>query len=196
MGDIKFIPVRAARSIRIYVKPFGGVVVKYPARSSLSKAKNFLRTKHTWIKQARQRAQETERKSLAHHAQVPVIGKSEIRKELTNRLEALAEQYGFKYGKISLRNQSSRWGSCSTQNNISLNQKLFYVPDHLRDYVLVHELAHTQQKNHSASFWKIVFDIFGEQSTKQMRAELKNYDYLFYPPPPEMMGRSRFANKP
>lgn len=183
LGEITFIPVKKMRSMRIYIKPFKGVIVKYPDRTSTKKVLGFIQTKRSWIKQALKRAKIIEKQSIDHHTRYEHIQKSEIRAALTDRLERLAKEYDFNYNKVSLRNQSSRWGSCSAQDNISLNRKLYFLPDHLRDYVLVHELAHTLQKNHGPGFWSILHNIFGEVETLEMRKALKAYDYLFYPPP-------------
>lgn len=182
-GRIQFTAVHRLRSIRIFVQPFQGVIVKFPSGVSLKKAEAFLDSKRSWIRQALLRAQITEQKSRDHFASEGAFNKAEIRRSLTERLYALAQEYDFQYNKVSLRNQKSRWGSCSAQDNISLNQILFYLPNHLRDYVLVHELAHTREKNHSPKFWKILFDIYGKFETIRMRRELKAFDYLFYPPP-------------
>ena len=182
-GRIQFTAVHRLRSIRIFVQPFQGVIVKFPSGVSLKKAEAFLDSKRSWIRQALLRAQITEQKSRDHFASEGAFNKAEIRRSLTERLYALAQEYDFHYNKVSLRNQKSRWGSCSAQDNISLNQILFYLPNHLRDYVLVHELAHTREKNHSPEFWKILFDIYGKFETIRMRRELKTFDYLFYPPP-------------
>ncbi|NQV43160.1 MAG: M48 family metallopeptidase [Candidatus Marinimicrobia bacterium] len=149
----------------------------------MRKARIFLDSKRSWIRQAIHQAQFTEQKSMDHFASHGSVSKAEIRRSLTSRLYELAQEYDFQYKKVSLRNQKSRWGSCSAQDNISLNQNLFYLPDHLRDYVLIHELAHTREKNHSPKFWNILFDIYGELDTRGMRRELKTFDFLFYPPP-------------
>ena len=182
-GDIQFIKIRNARSIRLFVKPFEGVIVKFPHGISERKAISFIDSKNEWIRHALERAQFTEKESIEHYSRNIGVSNSTIRSSLTKRLDELALQYDFQYNKISLRDQKSRWGSCSAHNNISLNKKLYFLPDHLRDYVLIHELAHTRQKNHSPAFWKILFVIFGALETKQMRRGLKAFDYLFYPPP-------------
>ncbi len=140
-------------------------------------------SKRLWIRQAIQRAQITEQKSQDHILLHGSPGKTEIRRSLISRLNELAREHDFHFNKVSLRNQKSRWGSCSAQDNISLNQKLYFLPDHLRDYVLVHELAHTREKNHSPAFWNILFHIFGALETRGMRRELKTFDFLFYAPP-------------
>jgi len=72
------------------------------------------------------------------------------------RVSELAVKHGFKYQNISIRDQSSRWGSCSSQANLNFNWRLMLAPLFVLDYVIIHELAHTQQMNHSSAFWEIV----------------------------------------
>ena len=78
------------------------------------------------------------------------------RVELIPRLHELAAQHGLKVGHVSIRNQRSRWGSCACTGNIALNFRLVQMPVEVRDYVLVHELMHIRQQNHSRQFWKLV----------------------------------------
>ncbi len=95
----------------------------------------------------------------------------ESRRYLPDRVRELADRYGFKYGKLSFRNNISNWGSCSGEDNISLNIKLMKLPDVLIDYVILHELCHTIEKNHSDRFWALVKRVcpdYGE-SRKQLR---------------------------
>ena len=75
-------------------------------------------------------------------------------KRLVNRLDELCRQDGFRYNKVFVKNQKTRWGSCSAKNNINLNVNLVRLPDELIDYVLFHELVHTKIKNHSQLFWQ------------------------------------------
>lgn len=72
---------------------------------------------------------------------------------LPKRLKELADKHGFNYQHVSIKNTKTRWGSCSSTNNINLNLHLMRVPEHLIDYVLLHELVHTVVKNHSEKFW-------------------------------------------
>ena len=72
---------------------------------------------------------------------------------LEPRVNELALKHGFRFNKISIKNQKSLWGSCSFKNNINLNARLLRLPSDLRDYVIFHELVHTQIKNHSPLFW-------------------------------------------
>jgi predicted metal-dependent hydrolase len=75
---------------------------------------------------------------------------------LPKRLKELAGKHGFKYQNVSIKNASTRWGSCSSANNINLNLHLMRLPEHLIDYVLLHELAHTVVKNHGEKFWLLL----------------------------------------
>jgi predicted metal-dependent hydrolase len=78
------------------------------------------------------------------------------KRELPGRVMELARAHGFTVGKVSVRNQRSRWGSCSRRGTISLNWRLIQAPDFVRDYIIYHELAHLRHMNHSARFWSEV----------------------------------------
>jgi predicted metal-dependent hydrolase len=80
----------------------------------------------------------------------------EARKYLPPRVRELAAKHGFQFNRISIRNNRSRWGSCSAGNSINLNLHLMRLPDELIDYVLVHELVHTRHRNHSRQFWEML----------------------------------------
>ena len=76
---------------------------------------------------------------------------------LRNRVEELNSlSFGFRFNSVSLKSQSSRWGSCSAKGNINLNFKLLFAPKEIMDYVILHELAHIKEHNHSKAFWKLV----------------------------------------
>ena len=97
------------------------------------------------------------------------------RELVTERVEHFSKYYGSKYGitvgKISIRNQRSRWGSCSKNGNLNFNYKLLFLPAEARDYVIVHEICHIKEFNHAAAFWALV----EEQVTgwRTLRRELR-----------------------
>lgn len=78
----------------------------------------------------------------------------EAKHYLPERLDRIAQQFGFVYGDVSIKSMRSRWGSCTSQGNISLNCFLMQAPWELIDYVLLHELVHTKHMNHSSAFWQ------------------------------------------
>jgi predicted metal-dependent hydrolase len=81
-------------------------------------------------------------------------------KELPTRVAELAAQHGLTVRRVSVRDQRSRWGSCSARGVISLNWRLVQTPDFVRDYIIVHELMHLRQMNHSPQYWKLVYEAF------------------------------------
>ena len=104
--------------------------------------------------------------------------KIEAKEYLPNRVKELAEHNGFRFNKLTLKNIKSRWGSCSRKNNINLSVHLMRLPDHLIDYVILHELAHTMHHNHSARFWNALDSITGR--AKSLDKELRKYRIAIY----------------
>jgi hypothetical protein len=90
---------------------------------------------------------------------------AQARRELPPRLLELAREHGVDISRVLIRNQRSRWGSCSPKGVIALNYRLVLMPTEVRDYILVHELMHLRQANHSRRFWKLV-----EQACPAFRA--------------------------
>ncbi len=78
------------------------------------------------------------------------------RKVIEDRTKSISLEAGFKYNRVSIREQSTRWGSCSSERNLNFNWKLILAPPQVLDYVVVHELSHTVEMNHSKSFWNVV----------------------------------------
>ncbi|MBQ4647364.1 MAG: DUF45 domain-containing protein [Candidatus Gastranaerophilales bacterium] len=99
--------------------------------------------------------------------------KIEAKNYLPSRLDFLAKKYGFDYGKVALRNQKTRFGSCSYQNNINLNINLMNYDFDCIDYVLIHELCHTRIKNHSDKFWHEVEKYCPQYKTLRMKMRNK-----------------------
>lgn len=128
--------------------------VAVPRRTSFKSALEFVRAKKSWVIKHVARVKEYEQRKRAFGEVFQTIDKVEARKKITTRLAELAKQHDFTYKKVSIRNQRTRWGSCSAKGNISLNIKLVVLPPELFDYVILHELVHTHVPNHSRKFWQ------------------------------------------
>ena len=98
----------------------------------------------------------------------------EAKNHLPNRVHELASMHGLSYKKVKINNAKTRWGSCSSTNNINLTLQLMRLPNHLIDYVILHELAHTKVKNHSVTFWNFL-DTLTDYNAKKLDKELKAY---------------------
>ncbi|AJC72050.1 MAG: M48 family metallopeptidase [Thermococcus sp.] len=96
-----------------------------------------------------------------------------LREELLALLNSYAERMGVEPGKIYIRHQKSKWGSCSARGNLNFNVRLISLPRTLREYVVVHELAHLRHLNHSKAFWKLVGEFYPDY--KHARKELKKW---------------------
>lgn len=110
--------------------------------------------------------------------EIEKILRKQAKEYLPNRLEYFAKKYALNYKKVIIKNTKTRWGSCSYINNINLNLHLMRLPDILIDYVILHELAHTKEKNHKKDFWDLL-DVYTGDS-KALDKELKKYHIHIY----------------
>lgn len=99
--------------------------------------------------------------------------RTEAKAYLPDRVNHLAKKNNFSYNRVSVRNSKTRWGSCSAENNINLSLYLMRLPDHLIDYVILHELSHTRVKNHSPNFWQLLDQVSGNART--LDKEIKSF---------------------
>ena len=169
IGPVLFERSNRAKHLNISVKAPAKVRVAVPRGISFEKAKNFTHSKIGWISK---HLLQIQLKPKIHLFDRPV-DKQEAKKILEGRLRELADKFGFVYNKVSIRNQKTRWGSCSGKNNINLNMQLMNIPNHLIDYILLHELVHTIVKNHSPLFWTTLDGYVG--NAKAIDKELKKY---------------------
>ena len=105
-------------------------------------------------------------------AEVEALRK-EAKAVLPGRLAYLASQYGFTYNQVRIKHNSSNWGSCSELGNINLNLNLMRLPEHLRDYVMLHELCHLKYLNHGPEFHALLESVCPDH--KSLQKELKSY---------------------
>lgn len=165
------------RTIRITVGHTGEVVVSAPLYATPEIVDRFVKSKENWIK-----------KKLDYFKRHPIsperlflktlpkndfkIKKEQAKKFVLEKVKHFAKLYDFEFNKIYIRNQKSRWGSCSRDKNLSFNYKLIYLPEEVADYIIIHELCHTKELNHSKNFWNLVRDCL--PNYKEINKKLKN----------------------
>lgn len=163
-----------ARRITLSVRPSGETRLTYPRLVSRKRALEFLESRVEWVEQSRVRiAERTIPKPQYTTEQIEMM-RREAKTLLPERVAFWAQKFGFKYGRVSIRASRSKWGSCSGDNNISLSLFLMTLPEHLRDYVIIHELCHTVHHNHSAAFHALVDRCLG-CNEKNLRSELRRF---------------------
>lgn len=153
IGAVRFHRSRRARRVIITVSPTARVRVSVPRRTSFDKALEFVETKTKWIQKHLALIAQNEQRRQALGQSLRIVDRAVSGKKLTDRLHQLAGIHGFTCNRVTVRQQKTRWGSCSPKNTISLNIKLALLPQELSDYVILHELVHTRIHNHSRKFW-------------------------------------------
>lgn len=159
-SDRKTIAVEITRSC--------GVRVRAPRTMAQSDIDAFLLSRKDWIEKHLSRV----RREMAETPQYQILTTNEMRglvsaalKDIPQRVERFAPLVGVDYGRITIRNQRSRWGSCSAKGNLNFNCLLMLMPEEIRDYIVVHELCHRLEMNHSAVFWGHVERVLPEFRT-------------------------------
>ncbi len=173
VGRILFERSSRAKNINISVRPFRGVRVAVPSGVSFKKAGEFACSKKEWIQKHLAKMRQVEQNYQILSKNLNSINRADARKILVQRLDELANKHGFKYNWVFVRNQKTRWGSCSSKNNISLNAKLVKLPGKLMDYIILHELVHTRVKNHGKGFYAELGRLVTDR--KLLDSELKQY---------------------
>lgn len=153
-----FIKRSARKSLSLEIMPDGSLLARAPQRMPEREIWAFIREKEDWI-----RVHRGQRMERAADAAADPLSPDQIKELADVALRVLPERcryfagiMGVSYGRITIRNQKTRWGSCSSKGNLNFNCLLMLAPPEIRDYVVVHELAHRKEMNHSPRFWKEV----------------------------------------
>ncbi len=144
-----------ARDVRISINYQGCVVVTKPKRVPLVLIERIVQKRKEWILEKLAHVRELRAKQHLTHP-----GYRESKKEalrlVTARIAYFNVYYGYRIGRVSIRNQRTRWGSCSRRGNLNFNYRIAYLDPQLADYLIVHELCHLRELNHSENFWNLV----------------------------------------
>ncbi len=171
-----------ARRINITVRRDGSVWVTKPRRVSMREVERFVEKSARWIERAKARLTKLRRVSrIESSTEEYKKYKAAARTFVARRLEQFNKVYGFTYATISIRNQKSRWGSCSRSGNLSFNYRILFLPDHLADYILVHELCHVRELNHSKRFWDLVALTIPDHRLRRKALRTREYGLLIAP---------------
>jgi len=229
IGEVTIEKSSRSKQLRLSLRPFKGIKVTIPMRSSFADGERFVYQKIDWLKQNLSKIQKTENqvsvydtntvfKTRFHQLEIKPetienikirvgdgkisifyprtidVKDERVQKAVKNGIEAalriearhilphqvkqLAEKHGFTYNKVGITSAKTRWGSCSSNNSINLTLHLMRLPNHLIDYVILHELCHTKVKNHGTDFWALLDQVSG--NAKRLSKEMKNYSLKFY----------------
>lgn len=156
------------KTLAIQITPDGSVKVRAPRRCPKSTIENFLSAKESWILRHIQKAKEVspiEMKPLSAQERNRYI---KIARDIFSQKTAYyAAIMQVTYGRISIREQKTRWGSCSSEGNLNFNWRLIFAPEEVLNYIVVHELAHRREMNHSQAFYAVVKSVLPDYKKSQ-----------------------------
>lgn len=149
------------RSFAIEIGRDKKIKVRVPRRASKAQIEEMLKAKHDWILKTLDKIEQRNTAEAREYEEAEQLSSEEVKKlkkEARNHLASLteywAEKIGVSYGRISIRGQKTRWGSCSSKGNLNYNYLLILCPDDVIEYVVIHELCHRIYMNHSKRFWE------------------------------------------
>ncbi len=153
MSTLSYQLIRSRRkTISLQITPSGDVIVRCPNRMARAEVERFVRSKEPWI--------EKHLEKIASRPRLPALTPEEVaaladqaKRRIPERVAHFAPLAGVRCGRITIRSQRSRWGSCSAMGNLNFNCLLMLAPEEVLDYVVVHELCHRKEMNHSPRFW-------------------------------------------
>lgn len=163
------------RTMGLEVTADGQVKARVPNRTADAVVEKFVKERAGWIaekyllQKARQEKQKLAR-GTRDYEQNPALEaryRELARAVIGQRVSYFAAKMGVTYGRISIRDQKTRWGSCSGRGNLNFNWKLVLMPPEVLDYVVVHELAHRKQMNHSPLFWAEVGRVLPDYESRR-----------------------------
>ena len=183
IGEVLLVKRPGTARLRISVSPRRGVVVSMPWMLPYAIAEKFLLSKRQWVAAAleRQAGQMHRAAESGRTATVPDDPaelermREAARAALVPKLLSAAARYGFPFkGRVAIKNNVSNWGSCSSKGNINLNMRLILLPEHLQDYVILHELCHLRHQNHGPQFHALLDSLLGGRE-KELQRELHEW---------------------
>lgn len=204
IGAVSYVRNARARNLAIRINQRGEIRVTVPRFASQRQAERFFLSKQQWVlKRLNSLNTVNCSQTLPGEGEIiQVMGRSypvyrlhggdtieaaiwrilqkEALQYLPDRVSELSEKFGFKTSGLKIRKMRSRWGSCTARKSINLNSWLVMLPEHLSDYVILHELVHTRFPDHSNRFWEELDRVTGGGS-KKLRRELRSHQIMCFP---------------
>ena len=163
-----------ARRMRISIYPNALVVVTLPLKTKETLAEKFLKEKEDWLLKKILYFEKVKDNPVNRFNQKDYLKyKEEAERVIKNRVMFLNKEYGYLFKNIKIKNQKTIWGSCSKRGNLNFNYKILFLPEKIRDYIIIHELCHLKEMNHSSSFWKLVSKLCPDY--RETRKDLYSY---------------------
>ncbi len=175
IGEVLLEQSMRAKHMNLSIRPFRGIRVAVPKGVSFESAEAFARSKSQWVRKhlPKLKAIEDAAARRQNDSYDSHIDRKTGRQILVQRLNELSEKHALPYNRVFVKNQKTRWGSCSEKKNINLNINLVSLPDILMDYAIMHELVHTKELNHSSQFWDLLEKYM--KNAKVLDRELQQY---------------------
>ena len=204
IGEVSYVRNTRARNLAIRINQQGEIRVTVPRFASQRQAERFFLSKQQWVLKRLNglKLRDCSQTLPREGAVIQVMGRSypvyrlngddtieaviwrilqkEALKYLPDRVRELSDKFGFKTTGLKIRKMRSRWGSCTARKSINLNSWLVMLPEHLSDYVILHELVHTRFPDHSTRFWEELDSVTGGDS-KKLRRELRSQQIMCFP---------------
>ena len=169
LGDVVLRQRWTTSRISLSVKPSGEVRLSYPRIVSTARALRFLEDKVEWVLKMRAKVSKSAMQGVDYTPSQIEALRREAKRVLPAMVERLARLHGFNYGRVAIRATRSKWGCCTSQNNLSLSLFLMTLPTHLQEFVVLHELCHTVHHNHSAEFHALLNRVTGGREKELIR---------------------------
>ena len=164
-----------AKRMRLAVYCDASVVMTVPQGVDSGLVEKFLRDKLEWVESKVAYFSKFKNNPITKFSEEDYRKYKEDAYELAcERVDYFNKSYGFSYNQINIKNQKTRWGSCSSKGNLNFNYKILFLPEAVRDYVVVHELCHLKEFNHSRKFWNLIGKTIPEFS--DMKETLREWE--------------------
>lgn len=162
-----------ARRVRLSISSAGAVTVTQPVFASDAFVRDFVESKRSWIEHHVLRMQNR------NLLQIPKASKKDFEKHkreakflVLEKLRVFNTHYKSTFNRVTIKNTKSRWGSCSKHKNLNFNYRIIFLPEHLQDYLVVHELCHTKVFNHGRDFWALVEETIPRAVIREFKTQV------------------------